>query len=154
MELLNQYPAPAGLEKDGGWDWDKVTEAISENHGSVVGLAFIPEALQQVFVCAHDIKPEDHVRMQGTVQRAFDDGGQHAANSLSKTINLPHEATVEDVQDAYSEAYRTGCKGITVYRDGSRQFQVLSTSKKKEKKAEETPAEAVAEVMGEKTGRS
>ncbi|WP_102127770.1 ribonucleotide reductase N-terminal alpha domain-containing protein [Deinococcus planocerae] len=151
VELLNQYPAPAGLEKDGGWDWDKVTEAISENHGSVVGLAFIPEALQQVFVCAHDIKPEDHVRMQGTVQRAFDDGGQHASNSLSKTINLPNSATVEDVQGAYSEAYKTGCKGITVYRDGSRQFQVLSTSKKKEKKAEETPAEAVAEVMGEKT---
>ncbi|MEF2278859.1 adenosylcobalamin-dependent ribonucleoside-diphosphate reductase [Deinococcus sp. YIM 134068] len=151
VELLNQYPAPAGLEKDGGWDWDKVTEAVSENHGSVVGLAFIPEALQQVFVCAHDIKPVDHVRMQGTVQRAFDDGGQHAANSLSKTINLPNSATVQDVQDAYGEAYRTGCKGITVYRDGSRQFQVLSTSKKKEKGAEETPAEAVAEVMGEKT---
>lgn len=151
VELLNQYPAPAGLEKDGGWDWDKVTEAVSENHGSVVGLAFIPDALQQVFVCAHDIKPVDHVRMQGTVQKAFDDGGQHAANSLSKTINLPNSATVADVQEAYAEAYRTGCKGITVYRDGSRQFQVLSTSKKKEKKAEETPAEAVAEVMGEKT---
>ncbi|WP_083939238.1 ribonucleotide reductase N-terminal alpha domain-containing protein [Deinococcus apachensis] len=149
VELLNQYPAPAGLEKDGGWDWDKVTEAVSENHGSVVGLAFIPEALQQVFVCAHDIKPEDHVRMQGTVQRAFDDGGQHAANSLSKTINLPNSASVQDVQDAYSEAYRTGCKGITVYRDGSRQFQVLSTSKKKEKKVEAEPAQAAAEVMEE-----
>ncbi|EYB66491.1 ribonucleoside-diphosphate reductase [Deinococcus phoenicis] len=150
VELLNQYPAPTGLEKDGGWDWDKVTEAVSENHGSVVGLAFIPDALQQVFVCAHDIKPVDHVRMQGTVQKAFDDGGQHAANSLSKTINLPNSATVQDVQDAYGEAYRTGCKGITVYRDGSRQFQVLSTSKKKEKKAEESPTEA-AEVMGEST---
>ncbi|GAA5513612.1 hypothetical protein Dcar01_02356 [Deinococcus carri] len=150
VELLNQYPAPAGLEKDGGWDWDKVTEAVSENHGSVVGLAFIPEALQQVFVCAHDIKPVDHVRMQGTVQRAFDDGGQHAANSLSKTINLPNSATVQDVQDAYGEAYRTGCKGITVYRDGSRQFQVLSTSKKKEKKVEEQPEPAVAEEMGER----
>lgn len=151
VELLNQYPAPSGLEKEGGWDWDKVTEAVSENHGSVVGLTFIPEALQQVFVCAHDISPEDHVRMQGTVQRAFDDGGQHAANSLSKTINLPNSATVQDVQNAYSEAYRTGCKGITVYRDGSRQFQVLSTSKKKAKTEteEEANVDAVAEVMGE-----
>lgn len=103
VELLNQYPAPAGLEKDGGWDWDKVTEAVSENHGSVVGLAFIPEALQQVFVCAHDIKPEDHVRMQGTVQRAFDDGGQHAANSLSKCIAagtlIPTSAGLVAIED-------------------------------------------------------
>ncbi|WP_165795256.1 adenosylcobalamin-dependent ribonucleoside-diphosphate reductase [Deinococcus koreensis] len=146
VELLETYPAPTGMQKDGGWDWDKVTEAVSENHGSVVGLGFIPDALQQVFVCAHDIKPVDHVRMQGTVQMAFDAEG-FAANSLSKTINLPNNATVQDVQDAYSEAYRTGCKGITVYRDGSRQFQVLSTSKKKEKKADDV--QAVAEVMGE-----
>ncbi|OLV20302.1 LAGLIDADG family homing endonuclease [Deinococcus marmoris] len=151
VELLETYPAPDGVavlneHGDGGWDWDKVTEAVSENHGSVVGLPFIPDALQQVFVCAHDIAPQDHVRMQGTVQRAFDADG-FAGNSLSKTINLPNNATVQDVQDAYSEAYRTGCKGITVYRDGSRQFQVLSTSK--EKKAEDAPAQAAAEVMGE-----
>lgn len=141
VELLETYPAPSGMEgKDGGWDWDKVTEAVSENHGSVVGLPFIPDALQQVFVCAHDIKPEDHVRMQGAVQTAFDAEG-YAANSLSKTINLPNSATVQDVKTAYEEAYRTGCKGITVYRDGSRQFQVLSTSKKKDKKTEDTPAQ-------------
>ncbi|MFK7601150.1 adenosylcobalamin-dependent ribonucleoside-diphosphate reductase [Deinococcus sp. SM5_A1] len=148
VELLETYPAPDGVEKDGGWDWDKVTEAVSENHGSVVGLPFIPDALQQVFVCAHDIAPQDHVRMQGTVQRAFDADG-FAGNSLSKTINLPNNATVQDVQDAYSEAYRTGCKGITVYRDGSRQFQVLSTSKTKEEKTEDAPAQAAAAVMGE-----
>lgn len=145
VELLETYPAPGGMGKDGGWDWDKVTEAVSENHGSVVGLSFIPDALQQVFVCAHDISPVDHVRMQGTVQRAFDDGGQHAANSLSKTINLPNSASVDDVKSAYEEAYRTGCKGITVYRDGSRQFQVLSTSKKKAKKEEADTAAQTAE---------
>ncbi|SEJ75691.1 ribonucleoside-diphosphate reductase class II [Deinococcus reticulitermitis] len=156
VELLGSYPPAKGMEQGGEWDWDKVTEAVSENHGSVVGLTFIPDALQQVFVCAHDISPADHVRMQGAVQRAFDDGGQHAANSLSKTINLPNSATVDDVKGAYEEAYRTGCKGITVYRDGSRQFQVLSTSKKKAK-TEEAPAPAApdpadlaaAEVMGE-----
>ncbi|UBV42813.1 adenosylcobalamin-dependent ribonucleoside-diphosphate reductase [Deinococcus taeanensis] len=150
VELLETYPAPQGMTRDGGWDWDKVTEAVSENHGSVVGLPFIPDALQQVFVCAHDIKPVDHVRMQGVVQCAFDAQG-YAANSLSKTINLPNDATVQDVQDAYSEAYMTGCKGITVYRDGSRQFQVLSTSKKKTRKEDEPAAEAsaAADVMGE-----
>ena len=163
VELLETYPPALGMDKSGpngkpSWDWDKVTEALSENHGSVVGLDFIPQALQQVFVCAHDIAPLDHVRMQGVVQCAFDAEG-FAANSLSKTINLPNSATVQEIEDAYSEAYRTGCKGITVYRDGSRQFQVLSTSKKKEKKAEpeavlaETTlpeaAQPAAEVMGE-----
>ncbi|WP_407569528.1 adenosylcobalamin-dependent ribonucleoside-diphosphate reductase [Deinococcus altitudinis] len=163
VELLETYPPAIGMDKSGpggksNWDWDKVTEALSENHGSVVGLDFIPQALQQVFVCAHDIAPLDHVRMQGVVQCAFDAEG-FAANSLSKTINLPNSATVQEIEDAYSEAYRTGCKGITVYRDGSRQFQVLSTSKKKEKKAEpeaalvETAlpevAQSAAEMMGE-----
>jgi len=148
VELLEQSPVANGYGKDGHWDWDKVTEAVSENHGSVVGLDFIPQALQQVFVCAHDIAPLDHVRMQGAVQRAFDAEGD-AGNSLSKTVNLPNSATVQEIEDAYSEAYRTGCKGITVYRDGSRQFQVLSTSKKKEKKPEQTAEEAAAEVMGE-----
>ncbi|WP_424950475.1 adenosylcobalamin-dependent ribonucleoside-diphosphate reductase [Deinococcus sp.] len=151
VELLESYPPAVGMDKDGHWDWDKVTEAVSENHGSVVGLDFIPQALQQVFVCAHDIAPLDHVRMQGVVQCAFDAEG-FAANSLSKTINLPNSATVQEIEDAYSEAYRTGCKGITVYRDGSRQFQVLSTSKKKTQKAEPevlpeaVPAQPVAEV--------
>jgi ribonucleoside-diphosphate reductase alpha chain len=136
QELLEQYPAHVGYAKNNAWDWDKVTDAIASNHGSCVGLEFVPEAVQSVFVCAHDIAPLDHVRMQGTVQQAFDTEG-FAANSLSKTINLPNHATVEDVEAAYSEAYRTGCKGITVYRDGSRQFQVLSTSKE-EKKEEAT----------------
>jgi ribonucleoside-diphosphate reductase alpha chain len=137
IELLESYPVDERYSNlEGKWDWDKVSEALSGNHGSVVGLDFIPHAIQQVFVCAHDIKPLEHVRMQGTVQQAFDLEG-FAANSLSKTINMPNEATVQDVEDAYSEAYRTGCKGITVYRDGSRQFQVLSVSKKKtEVKAE------------------
>lgn len=149
VELLETYPPAANMavsdeHGEGKWDWDKVTDAVSGNHGSVQGLEFIPQALRAVFVCAHDIKPVDHVRMQGVVQRAFDAEG-YAANSLSKTINLPNEATVQDVQDAYNEAFKTGCKGITVYRDGSRQFQVLSTSKKKK----EEKQEAAAQVMGE-----
>jgi ribonucleoside-diphosphate reductase alpha chain len=128
QELLEQFPAHPAYTREGRWDWDKVTDAIANNHGSCVGLDFVPEVVQAVFVCAHDIEPLEHVRMQGVVQRAFDGEG-YAANSLSKTINLPNPATVEDVEDAYTEAYKTGCKGITVYRDGSRQFQVLSTTK-------------------------
>ena len=158
VEMLGNYnpdgSMAAYIEGEGiGWDWDKVKAALEANHGSVQGLNWVPQAIRDAFVTAHDVTPLDHVRMQGAVQRAFDNGG-YAGNSLSKTINLPNAATVDDVKSAYEEAYKTGCKGITVYRDGSRQFQVLSTSKDD---AEATPEAAdepsmpyyqeVAEVM-------
>ena len=139
QELLDGHPAPAGYAKGGQWDWDAVVKAVQDNHGSVQGLDFIPEAVRRVLICAHDITPSDHVKMQATVQRAFD-GGAKVANSISKTINLPNSATVEDVYEAYKLAFETQCKGITVYRDGSREFQVLSTTS--EKKTPETQPEA------------
>ncbi len=146
QELLEQFPAHPQYARDGRWDWDKVTEALGGNHGSCVGLDFVPQVVQDVFVCAHDIAPLDHVRMQGTVQKAFDREG-FAANSLSKTINLPNSATVEEIEAAYLEAYKTGCKGITVYRDGSRQFQVLSVSKdEKKEEVKETKLELKPEL--------
>ncbi|WP_027881637.1 intein-containing adenosylcobalamin-dependent ribonucleoside-diphosphate reductase [Meiothermus rufus] len=138
VEMMQQYPPSGRFEKNGAWDWEAIIEAIQANHGSLKGLEGIPPAIANVFEGAHDVPPLDHVRMQGVVQTAFDAEG-YAANSLSKTINLPNQATVEDVEAAYTEAFRTGCKGITVYRDGSREFQVLSVSKeKKENKSEET----------------
>ncbi|GIW32522.1 MAG: hypothetical protein KatS3mg071_2696 [Meiothermus sp.] len=145
VEMMEQFPATGPFEKDGAWNWDAIIEAIQANHGSVKGLEGIPAAIAAVFEGAHDVPPLDHVRMQGVVQTAFDAEG-YAANSLSKTINLPNQATVEDVEAAYTEAYRTGCKGITVYRDGSREFQVLSVSKeeKKEEKAQSKSQETVA----------
>ncbi len=135
-EMLEQHPPHPDCTKEGVWDWDKVVEAVQNNHGSVQGIAFIPEAVQRVLVCAHDISPDAHVLMQGTVQSAFDAGGERVANSISKTINMPNHATVEDVYSAYAQAFETGCKGITVYRDGSRQFQVLSTKKSDDKKSD------------------
>jgi ribonucleoside-diphosphate reductase alpha chain len=128
QELLDQHPPHPDYDKAGGWDWDAVVERVQENHGSVQGLDFVPDDVKAVLICAHDIRPSDHVKMQGVVQRAFD-AGTRAANSISKTINLPNQATVDDVFDAYALAFDEGCKGITVYRDGSRQFQVLSTKK-------------------------
>lgn len=140
-ELLERHAPAAGYAKGGEWDWDKVVEAVQNNHGSVQGLDFIPDDVKAVLVCAHDIAPSDHVKMQGVVQSAFDAGGEMVANSISKTINLPNEATVEDVFEAYALAFETGCKGITVYRDGSRQFQVLSTKvEKKEESSASAPA--------------
>lgn len=145
VELLELHQPSAQFEIAGKWNWEALIEAIQANHGTVVGLEGIPEEISRVFEGAHDVPPLDHVRMQGVVQRSFDAEGL-AANSLSKTINLPNQATVADVEAAYTEAYLTGCKGITVYRDGSRDFQVLSVSKEetksegKEQGTESSPA--------------
>ena len=87
--------------------------------GSVQGLEGVPEEAQRVFVIAHEIAPEWHVRMQAAFQ-------QHVENGVSKTINLPNSATVDDVAAAYRLAYDLGCRGITVFRDGCKGEQVLN----------------------------
>ncbi len=90
-------------------------------HESIQHLSQIPEDLRRLFVTAHDIAPAHHVRMQAVFQR-------HSDSGVSKTINLPPSATTADVAAALSLAYELGCKGVTVYRAGSRERQVLSCS--------------------------
>jgi ribonucleoside-diphosphate reductase alpha chain len=100
----------------------ELMERIAEA-GSIQDIEGIPEDVKRIFVTAHDISPEWHVRMQAAFQK-------YVHNATSKTINFPHEATVEDVRKAYLLAYGLGCKGITIYRDRSREEQVLNIARK------------------------
>ncbi len=111
----------AALKKRGIYS-DELLERIQDNGGSVQGLEDIPDDLQQIFVVAGDISPEWHLKIQAAFQRYTD-------NAISKTINFSNNATVEDVRNAYWLAYASGCKGITIYRDGSRNKQILETKK-------------------------
>jgi len=90
---------------------------VAEN-GSVQRLKYLPEKIRKVFVTSHDISPTWHVRMQAAFQKYTD-------NAVSKTVNLPSEATIEDVKNIFLLAHKLRCKGITVYRDGSKKTQVL-----------------------------
>lgn len=99
--------------------------------GSVRGMPGVPEWVQRVFVTSHDISPEWHVRMQAAFQRYTD-------NAVSKTVNFSHDAGVEDVRMVYDLAYDLGCKGVTIYRDGSKSMQVLSTGQTEKARSGET----------------
>ncbi len=108
------------MEKLELWS-EELAEKIAET-GSIQGIKEIPEELKKIFVTAHEISPSDHVRMQAAFQ-------QYVDNAVSKTVNLPNSATEEDVREVYLLAYRLGCKGVTVYRDGSRIGQVIEKGK-------------------------
>jgi len=87
--------------------------------GSIQELKEIPKDIRDVFVTAQDISPEWHIKMQATLQK-------HVDNSISKTINFPHSASIKDVEESYLLAWKGKCKGITIYRDGSYEDQVMT----------------------------
>jgi ribonucleoside-diphosphate reductase alpha chain len=112
--LFEQYAREHGFHSDG------LMKLVAEK-GSLQDLNEVPDTAKRVFVTAHEIAPEWHVRTQAAFQR-------HIDAAVSKTINFPAGASVDDVRQAYLLAHELGCKGITVYRDGSRENQVLSSA--------------------------
>ena len=124
MEMPDVNPEFVKLARERGFYSEELMTKVA-GHGSVRdSSAFpdVPEDVRATWVTSHDISSEWHVKMQAAFQK-------HTSMGISKTINLPNHATPEDVENAYMQAYATGCKGIAVYRDGSRDAQVLSTGK-------------------------
>ena len=124
-KLMEVNPHFENVARKQGFYSTSLMEAVARS-GSVAQLNDIPEDVRRVFVTAHDISPEWHLRMQAAFQKYTD-------NAVSKTVNLAHDATVADVRKIYDLAWKLGCKGVTIYRDGSKENQVLSFSSNKKK---------------------
>ena len=120
-ELIEVNPAFERLANEGGFYSTELMQQIA-HEGSVTGIEAVPAEFQRTFVTAHDISPEWHLRMQAAFQLYTD-------NAVSKTVNFSRQATREDVRRVFALAHELGCKGVTIYRDGSRDQQVLSTGK-------------------------
>ncbi|MGB4420289.1 MAG: adenosylcobalamin-dependent ribonucleoside-diphosphate reductase [Candidatus Saccharimonadales bacterium] len=108
--------------KDNGIYSEELLDKIQSGGGSIQKIDSIPDKLKKVFVVAGDITPEWHLKIQAAFQKYVD-------NAISKTINFSNNATVEDVRRTYIKAFETNCRGITIYRDGSREKQVLEVKK-------------------------
>ncbi len=143
-ELVDANPLFEETARQAGFDSPEIMKMVAER-GTVHDIPGVSDDVKRVFVTAHDITPEWHIRMQAAFQRFTD-------NAVSKTVNFPNEATKEDVAKAYVMAYRLGCKGITVYRDGSRDIQVLTKGSEKavaKKEAEAPQSHATIKPRGE-----
>ncbi|MEN8373971.1 MAG: ribonucleotide reductase N-terminal alpha domain-containing protein [Gemmatimonadota bacterium] len=121
------------IAREQGWYSEDLMRRIAEE--GHIHFDEVPEEVRRVFVTAHDVTPEWHIRMQAAFQ-------EHVDSAISKTCNFPEDATREEVREIYLQAYELECKGVTVYRDGSRPMQVLSTGKTAKEVSESDEAEA------------
>jgi len=117
-EMLEVYPYFEQVARREGFYSEALAQRVADE-GSARHLDEVPELWQRVFATAHDVTPEWHIKLQAAFQAATD-------NAVSKTVNFPNQATVDDVEKVYLLAFRSGCKGVTIYRDGSREEQVLN----------------------------
>jgi ribonucleoside-diphosphate reductase alpha chain len=108
------------LAREQGWYSEELMKRIAEE--GHIHFDEVPTEVQRVFMTAHDVTPEWHIQMQAAFQ-------EHVDSAISKTCNFPNDATQDDVREIYLQAFDLGCKGVTVYRDGCRPMQVLSTGK-------------------------
>ena len=123
-KLVEVDPLFEQVARQRGFYSKELMDKIAQ-HSSIQDIEEIPEDVKRIFVTAHDIAPEWHVKMQAAFQK-------YVHNATSKTINFPFEANVEEVRKAYILAYELGCKGITIYRDRSREEQVLNIERKED----------------------
>ncbi len=127
--LVEIHPYFKELAKEQGFYSDELMERIAKE-GTIQYIEEIPADIKNIFVTSHDVSATWHVRIQSAFQ-------QYTDNAVSKTVNFNSDATREDIEAAYLLAYKLGCKGITVYRDGSRESQVLSFGKENVQENEE-----------------
>ena len=121
-EMLEVSPVLKQVLEARGLYSEELMHRIAQE-GTIAHMEEIPADIRRVFVSAHDISPLYHTKMQAAFQN-------HTDNAVSKTVNFSHDATQEEVAEVYTLAYKLGCKGVTIYRDGSREIQVLNLAKK------------------------
>lgn len=124
-ELVETNPIFEAVSKERGFYSEDLMKQIAKK-GGLHDIEEVPQDIRELFVTSHDISPQWHVKMQAAFQKYTD-------NAVSKTVNLRNDATTDDVREVFITAYKTGCKGVTIYRDGSRDMQVLNIGKVKGK---------------------
>jgi ribonucleoside-diphosphate reductase alpha chain len=134
-ELIEAHPIFRQVAKERDFFTPQLMQKVAQA-GGIKDLPEIPHDVKEVFVTAHDIAPEWHIKMQGAFQK-------HTDNAVSKTVNFPNEATKEDVEKVYKLAYDLNCKGVTIFRDGCRSEQVLTRSLGKKAGAQTTLGEII-----------
>ncbi len=122
LTMTNKYFEKTA--RDGHFHSEELMQKIADK-GSIQNIKDIPEDVRKTYVISHDTAPEWHIKMQAAFQKYTD-------NAVSKTVNFPNKATANDIRKVYLLAHESGCKGVTVYRDGSRSKQVLSLQKEEE----------------------
>ncbi|MFA6808271.1 MAG: vitamin B12-dependent ribonucleotide reductase [Eubacteriales bacterium] len=132
-ELLEVHPVFKEIAMKRGFYSESLMKRIAQK-GTIQGFDEIPIDVRKIFVTSHDITPNWHIGMQSAFQKYTD-------NAVSKTVNLRQEATKNDVREVFVQAYEKGCKGVTIYRDNSRDMQVLNIGKVKGKTVLESPNE-------------